>query len=277
LRSSLDGMNEELVLTFDELFKRTPLASWMREILKFLETKYKSPVDTEFTIRIKEGPGMKPEVEITLLQCRPQSHLKEITAHLPAALYPDDIIFATRRMVPQGVVEDIRLVLFVNPQAYFALPTPAARSDLARTISRLNALLAGNVFICVGPGRWGTVNPDLGVSVRYSDIYNTRALVEISGKGIGPAPELSFGTHFFQDLVESNIYPLGIYLEDEGTVFNRQFFYETPNSLSRYLSPEAGLEDCLRLIEVRAFRAGHHLDLVMDDDQGRAVAFLAPD
>jgi hypothetical protein len=245
--------------------------------LKLLEMYYRAPIDTEFTIGIKEGDGARPKLEITILQCRPQSHLREISAHLPQALYPEDIIFATRRMVPQGIVEDIRLVLFVSPESYFALPTTAARSELGRTISRLNALLAQETFICVGPGRWGTANPDLGVNVRYSDIYNTRALVELAGKGIGPAPEPSFGTHFFQDLVESNIYPLGIYLQDEGAVFNREFFYDTPNSLSRYLSLEPGLAHCLRLIDVSSFRPGHHLDLVMDDEQGRAVAFLSPD
>ena len=76
-------------------------------------------------------------------------------------------------------------------------------------IGQLNAALKDEIFICVGPGRWGTSTPDLGVRVGYGDIYNTRALVELAGEGIGPAPEPSFGTHFFQDLVESNIYPAG--------------------------------------------------------------------
>ncbi len=277
LRSVIDGKRDQLVITFDEMFRRTLLADWMRKILKLLEVHYKAPVDIEFTIEVKDGAGLKSDIEITLLQCRPQSHLKEIVAHLPQALYPDDIVFATRRMVPQGMVSDIQLVLYVTPEGYFSLPTQAARSELGRAISRINAKLGDTVFICVGPGRWGTTNPDLGVSVGYSDIYHTRALVEIAGKGIGPAPEPSFGTHFFQDLVEANIYPLGIYLDDEDAVFNRKFFYDTPNSLSKNFPSEAGLENCLKLIEVSAFRSGHHLDLVMDDEKGRAVAFLSLD
>ena len=96
-----------------------------------------------------------------------------------------------------------------------------------------------NSYICIGPGRWGTTNPDLGVTIGYGDIYNTCALVEITGKGLGPAPEPSFGTHFFQDLVESNIYPLAIYLDDEDAIFNRGFFYDTPNNLTAYLPKEA--------------------------------------
>jgi hypothetical protein len=129
----------------------------------------------------------------------------------------------------------------------------------------------------VGPGRWGTRNPDLGVFIGYSDIYNTRALIEIAGEDIGLAPEASFGTHFFQDLVEADIYPLGIYLEDEGVKFNRSFFYETPNRLTDWIPAEKSLAGCLRLIKVSDFGAWHHLDLVMDDERGLAVGFLAPD
>jgi len=165
----------------------------------------------------------------------------------------------------------------VMPESYYTLPTPAARAELGRVISRLNSELAGDKFICVGPGRWGTTNPDLGVNVGYSDIYNTRALVEVTGTGIGPAPDPSFGTHFFQDLVEANIYPLAIYLDDEDVMFNRDFFYSTPNRLLDVMPQEGKFVGCLRLIEVSAYRPGHHLDLVMDDEQGRAVAFLSPD
>jgi hypothetical protein len=147
-------------------------------------------------------------------------------------------------------------------------------------IGQLNAKIGDETYICVGPGRWGTSTPDLGVPISYGDIYKTRALVEVSGTGIGPAPEPSFGTHFFQDLVESSIYPLAIYLDDADTVFNRDFFYNTPNRLRDLLPVEANqeiCEDCLHLIRVEDFRIGYHLDLAMDDEMSRAAAFLVPD
>ncbi len=278
LRSSLmDGSQDQLTLTFDELFRRTNLADRMKRLLQVLEKHYKSPVDTEFTISIPNPMDPQPQIQISLLQCRPQSHLKESVAHLPQTLYPEDIIFSTRRMVPEGTVNNICYVLFVPSEAYFSLPTPEARNELGHAIGRLNAALSGEVYISVGPGRWGTTNPDLGVNITYGDIYNTRALVELAGKGIGPAPEPSFGTHFFQDLVEAQIYPLAIYLDDEDVIFNREFFYKTPNCLTAFLPKEAGLQSVLRLIAVEDFRPGYHIDLVMDDEQGRAVAYLVPD
>lgn len=276
--SRLERGTEDLVLTFQELLRRTPMAKLMREMLQTLEKNYQTPVDTEFTIRIINPQAFQPEVEICLLQCRPQSHLRDSNARLPAGLNPADIVFATRGIIPHGYVSGIDWVLFVAPEGYFALPTPAARAELGHAISQLNNLLEDEVYICVGPGRWGTVNPDLGVHIAYGDIYNTCALVELAGKEVGmAASEPSFGTHFFQDLVEANIYPLAIPMDDVDVVFNRAFFYDTPNRLAEWLPEYANLADSLRLIEVASFRPNRHIDLVMDDDQSKAVAFLVPD
>ena len=278
LRSTLiESKIDQLVLTFDELLRRTPFAGRMREMLNILETHYRAPVDTEFTVEIVDPDAVHPNVVISVLQCRPQSHLEDIQARLPKDIPEENVIFSTPRLVPHGRVDEIRYVVFVVPEKYLALPTAMARAKVGRAISRLNAALEDQVFICVGPGRWGTRNPDLGVFIGYSDIYNTRALIEIAGEDIGLAPEASFGTHFFQDLVEADIYPLGIYLEDEGVKFNRSFFYETPNRLTDWIPAEKSLAGCLRLIKVSDFGAWHHLDLVMDDERGLAVGFLAPD
>ena len=278
MRSMLmEGNIHQVVLTFDEMLRRTPLASRLRRMLQLLEKHYRSPVDIEFTAQIEHGYSVQPGANITLLQCRPQSRLRESEASLPRNLRKVDIIFSTPRMAPRGRVSEIRFVLFVTPEGYYALPTQAARAELGRAIGRLNSKMEGKVFICVGPGRWGTSNPDLGIHIGYGDIYNTRALVELAGQGIGSAPEASFGTHFFQDLVESNIYPLAIYLDDKDVIFNRGFFYDTPNRLLDFVPHETNLVDCLRLIRVSDYRSGYHLELVMDDEQGKAVAYLLMD
>jgi pyruvate,water dikinase len=246
-------------------------------MLKILEKNYFSPVDTEFTVNITQPDSAHPDVEIVILQCRPQSHLKDEEVRLPKNLPQADIIFSTPRMAPQGRVRNIHYVLFVSPECYHSLPTPAARAKIGHLVGRLNIALEGETFICIGPGRWGTSNPDLGVKISYSDIYHTQALVELTGQGIGMAPEPSFGTHFFQDMVESNIFPLAIYLDDEEAVFSRNFFYNTPNCISDFISGEADTDQCLRLIRVSDFRPQHHLELVMDDNVGISLAFLERD
>ncbi len=266
---------KQLVLTFDGLMRRTPFARRMTDILSLLEKTYDSPVDTEFTAEVIDPNAVHPEVRITLLQCRPQSHLRDAReVELPVKLDPRDIIFSTRRMVPRGVVTDVRWVLFVPPEGYFALSSTANRSRLERAIGIVNAALKDEIFICIGPGRWGTSTPDMGVGIAYGDIYCTRALIELTGKDVAPDLEPSFGTHFFQDLVESNIYPLNVNLDDHGTLFNRGFFYKTPNHLADFVPPDEELLNALRLIKVEDFRPGYSITLVMNDEVGKALAFV---
>ncbi len=294
----MDADLSKLVITFDMMLQRSSFASTISKMLHVLEQHLQTPVDIEFTLHIpdparfshpggtgstnkpnaNEETGSSPEIKISLLQCRPQSRLEStFKVQLPEDLPSEDIVFSSRFIVPQGYLPNIRHVIFVPPEKYFALPSAEARNRLGRIISRLNSVLEKKSFICVGPGRWGTTNVDLGVFVGYADICNAGALVELSGKEVGPAPEPSLGTHFFQDLMEAQIYPIAIRLDEEDTIFKREFFYETPSKLQDRVEVEKELIGSLRLIEVNDFRPHHHLEVVMDDEKGEAVAYLAPD
>jgi hypothetical protein len=267
-----------LAITYDYLLQRTPFAALMTEMLRTLEQHFHSAVDVEFTVHVPDPFALQPKIMISLLQCRSQSRFETTKqAHLPKELTETDIVFSSHFIVPQGYLPNIQHVIFVPPEKYFALRTESARNAIGRLIGRLNNILEKKTFICIGPGRWGTTNTDLGVFVGYADICNAGALVELTGTGIGNAPEPSLGTHFFQDLMEAQIYPVAINLDDTNTKFNHDFFYNTPNRLGHYIDSESGRDDCLRLIEVALLKPGHHLDLVMDDEKGQAVAFLAPD
>ncbi|NJN43546.1 MAG: hypothetical protein HC806_01600 [Anaerolineae bacterium] len=189
-------------------------------------------------------------------------------------------LFLHEEWSPRGFVENIEYILFVPANPYFSLVSTNERVNIARIIGRINKALENHTFICVGPGRWGTTNTELGVSVGYSDIYHSRALIEMTGEGIGSSPEPSFGTHFFQDLMESNTYPLVVSLDDKDTIFKEDFFFNTPNCVADFLSPELiqtspHILDCIRLMNVHEYRPGYHLDLIMDDDQNKAIAFTA--
>jgi hypothetical protein len=268
----------KLAITYDELLRKTQFATLLSRIMHLLEEHYHAAVDIEFTVHIPNPNVMKPDVQISLLQCRPQSRFQTTqAAQLPKELQREDIIFSSRFIVPPGHLPNIHHVIFIPPEKYFALPNAAARGDLGKVIARLNATLKPKTFICIGPGRWGTTNLDLGVYVSYADICNAGALVELAGKGVGPAPEPSLGTHFFQDLMEAQIYPVAICLDDKETTFNRDFFYNTPNCLRTWIEVSDDLADCLRLIEVASFKPGHHLELIMDDEKGQSMAFLATD
>ncbi len=273
----LQGDVPNLALTFNDLLGKTQFPQLMSRVLHTLEDRYHLPVDMEFTAALKHVEEGKTEVQLTLLQCRPQSRMIGTgTTSLPKDLPAGRIAFRTGFMVPQGYLADIRHVLFVTPQGYHALPDPNARAALTQAISQLNKKLGDKKFICVGPGRWGTTTAELGVFVTYADIHHAAALVELSGKNVGVAPEPSLGTHFFQDLMEAQIFPLSVNLDDSKTVFNQEFFYHAPNLLKTLLpAVDQKMEGCLRVIAVGDFMKDYHMDVVMDDEKSLAVAFFA--
>jgi hypothetical protein len=277
-RRVMENEISSLIITFDELLRRSPFAKLLSRMLRILEEHYHNAVDVEFTVSVPDLLSSPPEAQITLLQCRPQSYLKTTTpARIPTELERDDLVFTTCFMVPQGFLSNIRHVIFVEPEKYYALDSDRSRKALGGLIGQLNQILTPKTFICVGPGRWGSLNTDLGVYVCYSDVCNTGALVEVSGKGIGLAPEPSLGTHFFQDLMEAQIYPLAINLDEANTIFNRNFFYNTPNRLNEMLHCDERYYQTLKLIAVEDFRPGHHIDLTMDDEAGLAAAYISPE
>ena len=275
IRSMAISDPTKLVLTFDELMRRTPFAERMRIILHSLEMAYRSPVDLEFTLHVESDAAGKANLGITLLQCRPQSHLSETSVEaLPTDMKPNDMIFSTDFMVPQGTFNGIEYVIYVSPKEYFALATAAERTELAREVGRLNNALTADKFICVGPGRWGSSNSDLGVPIAYGDIYKSKALVEMAGEGCGLPPEPSLGTHFFQDLLESQIFPLALHMDDPRTYFNEAFFNQCPNRAGDFIQANPKFASCLRLIRITDYAPGSTVKVVMRSDVSRAVAFF---
>ena len=264
----------QVVLTFDELLRNQDFVTLMRGVLRKLEEHYQRPVDIEFTVAISnERPR---QFKLHLLQCRPQSWREGGQGiYVPVDEVPrHDILFLTRRMVPHGQVRGVRYVVYVDPQAYDQAPSRTVRLEVARIVGRLNRLLEGECFILMGPGRWGTSNVELGVKVTYAEIYNARALIEIAQTETAGGPEVSYGTHFFQDLVESEIYPLPLYLGDQKTVFNRSFFERAPNDLEELLPDDAAYARYVKVIDIPSATNGRHVDLLMDSVEDVGLAYL---
>ncbi len=265
----------ELVLTFDYLLSETDFIPLMRAMLKKLERQLQYVPDVEFTVDILPG-SPRPRLIIHLLQCRPLSsqdwaQVPTVPADVPA----QDRLFYANRLVPQGHVTEIRYIVYVDPKRYSTIPDYGTKSEVARVVGRLNRRLEGQRFILVGPGRWGSTNLDLGVKVTYADIYNARALVEVALERAGDAPEASYGTHFFQDLVEAQIYPLALYPYDDGAFFNWSFFEQANNELETLLPNDAACAQYVKVIDVAANTAGRLLEVIMNGEQEEALAFLA--
>jgi hypothetical protein len=226
------------IITFDELLGQTSFASDMRRMLKELERHYDYPVDIEFTVNFT-GDG-RPQ--INLLQCRPLQTMGEGKAvRIPRTISSNSILFSCEGHFMGGnVVERIHWLIYVDPEGYSQLPL-VDRYEVARLVGRLNKYLfqhTGERTALLGPGRWGTATPSLGVPVTFSEINNMSVLGEISYTDGNLIPDLSYGTHFFQDLVEAKIFYVAIFPEREKTIFNSALLGSLPNQLPELL-PEA--------------------------------------
>jgi len=262
-----------LVLTFDALLRNREFVTLMRTILTKLERNYGCPVDIEFTVELTDE--RPPGFVIHLLQCRPLSGSEwDQNLHVPEDVPAERVVFFSRRLVPHGLVERVRYIVYVNPDEYERIPDPATRYELARIVGRLNQRLEDENFILMGPGRWGSSNIELGVKVGYADIYNARALVEIARSKTNSTPEVSYGTHFFQDLVETHIYPVPLYLGEPDTVFNESFFEDAPNILGALLPKDTSYAPYIQVIDIPAVTRGRYLELVMHSGEEKALAYL---
>jgi len=211
-----------------------------------------------------------------LLQCRPQSRMEDAgRVSLPSRVEFDHKLFSASKFVTNGYVGDIRYIVYVDPEEYRKLPDLADLVGIADAVARLNSVLPRRQFILMGPGRWGSRGDvTLGVGITYSGINNTALLVEIARKKGNYVPDLSFGTHFFQDLVEAHINYLALYPDDEGNLFNEAFFRDSPSVLTQFLPEFARLERAVRVIDIEQVFPDSELNIVMDGDKDRALGFV---
>ncbi len=261
---------KQLILTFEGLLQRGPFVPLLKTVLTRLEQQYEQHVDIEFAVSLTPENG-KPKLAFHLLQCRPQNQLnadsREIQS-MPTDLAAQDKILLCTRMVPQGRVNQIEYIIYVDAEAYYQLNTLEEHSQVARCIGQLNSSLEGHPFILVGPGRWGSSDSMQGVPVTYADIFNSRALVEVASTESGFAAEPSYGTHFFQDLVESQIYPLAVYPEEPGDHFNWDFIKKSENQMQKFISEGTKACHCIKVIHIPTERPSHFLEIIMDGENG---------
>lgn len=267
---------QTLVLTFDALVRDAAFVDLMRNTLRQLEAVYQNPVDIEFAVDIIPG-RQGSAYRLILLQCRPLSvRDPEETVAIPADLAEEDMLFRTSGLVPGGKVQAIRYLVVVDPRRYGEIQKQSTRLEIGRAIGRLNELLAEERYILLGPGRWGSANIDLGVRVSYADIFNTKVLIEMAVAQGSDTPELSYGTHFFQDLVEGGIHSLPLHLQNPDSWFNWPFYDNAPNALPSLSPPDENLAPYLKVIDLAQLHPARQLTLLMDGEHDQAVGLLEP-
>ena len=266
---NIDYENDDFIVTFEGLIEKTSFVKKTHTILKTLQNALGNPVDIEFASNGED---------FYLLQCRPQSYSKyDAPSPIPVDIPKEHLIFEADKFISNGIVPDISFIVYVDPEAYNKISDLNELKSVGTVIGKLNQLLPKKHFILMGPGRWGSRGDiKLGVNVTYSDINNTAVLIEIARKKGNYLPDLSFGTHFFQDLVEASIRYLPLYPDNEEIAFHDEFLSKSPNALFEILPAYSNLSNVIHVIDVPSITKGKVLRVLMNADLNKAVGILSP-
>jgi hypothetical protein len=238
------------LLTFDQLFADKKFPKLMQKMLKTLEQAYGYPVDVEFTVNFT--PDLVPRINV--VQCRPlQTRGVKNDVAIPDGIQEEQTFFRTEGNFMGGnISQPLKWVIWVDPAEYSLLPV-RDKYEIARLVGRLNKRIADKVdspTVLLGPGRWGTSTPAMGVPITFSEINNISVLVEVAFSSGNLMPELSFGSHFFQDLVEAEIFYLALYPQNRNCLLNGDWLQKQPNALEGLAPTSARLKKVIKVFRV---------------------------
>jgi hypothetical protein len=259
---------EELCLTFENLLTKTAFVPLAKKILSRVEAAYGRPVDIEFAW---------DNNKFYLLQCRSLSIRKELDkVPIPEQIPQEQFLFITNTGLSNSVVHNIEYIVYVNPKAYDILQTYEEKLKIASVVNVLNRHLALKHYALMGPGRWGSNDINLGVRVTYANINKVKLLMEISFAKEGYTPEVSYGTHFFQDLVEADIVIIPLFPDDPNALFNEAFLLDSQNILSDIAPEFKDCKDVVRVIHVPSVRNSQFLHVYMDVLNQKGMGLFGP-
>ncbi|MBN1864424.1 MAG: hypothetical protein JW808_05950, partial [Victivallales bacterium] len=223
-------------LTFDRFLSSSSFISDISRMLKTLENAYSHPVDIEFSLNFI-GDGT---YRINLLQCRPFQVVKASSGYATQEHIPEDrlIIRSSGPFIGQSLSKTLDAIIFIPPEKYSQMNT-SQKYLIAQQIGLLTDAFPDNSSIMlVGPGRWGSTMPQLGIPVSFRQIRKISVICEIAAMHSGLVPDLSLGTHFFNDLVEMNILYMAIPQNAGNNFLNSAIFSPSTNSLLKII-PDA--------------------------------------
>jgi hypothetical protein len=199
IRDSL-GHDGPRIVTFAPILKlgAFPLSEILLELLQIGENALGCPVEIEFAGNLYDGNERPPA--FFFLQIRPMAGRKFSGPQDLIAFDKGDCFCHSTQSLGSGLAEDIRDIVFVPPDGF----DPAATDVIAREIGRINAELGRDrPYLLIGPGRWGTADPHLGIPVEWDQISNACVIVEYNMERFPIEP--SFGGHFFQNITSLRV------------------------------------------------------------------------
>lgn len=219
------------VLSFDNVLKYNtfPLAEILQDLLSLSHNQMGSPVEMEFAIKL-DVPENEPKV-FSFLQLRPIVEEFDMNYRIPENIEINETIIYSESALGNGKYENIHDVVYVKPESF----DPAKTREIALQVDTINKLFdnQGKHYVLIGPGRWGSSDPWLGIPVMWSQISMAKVIIESGLHNFRVDP--SQGTHFFQNLTAFKVGYLTLnpyikegtynidYLQAQPAVFENEF------------------------------------------------------
>jgi hypothetical protein len=265
------------ILTFNQLLSKTTFSHDMKDLLQTLQSAYGSPVDIEFTANFLDETNYR----INLLQCRTFQLTGQNVAfkEIPIDIAEEDLVLETSGpIIGNGRSIILDRIIYIVPEIYGKLPMQD-RYSIAHIIGKIMHInyreeqTKYNIMI-LGPGRWGTSSPELGIPVTFSEINTVSVIGEIAEMHEGLIPDVSLGTHFFNDIVELDMLYFAIHPERQQNKINREIFELLPNLLSDLLSEAEKWSSVIKLIDLEYSGAVQRIKLTMNPITQQGSCYL---
>lgn len=275
IEKSMTSKGEPRFLTFNRLLNQTGFLKDMKEVLQNLQAAYDHPVDMEFSANFLTDT----EYKINVLQCRPFQYEGEINhVSTPQDIHEKDMILKTAGPIIGGsAIREITRIIYIVPSVYGKM-SMQERYGVASLIGKITAKSdKDEAIMLIGPGRWGTRMPALGVPVKFREIMNVSVLCEVVTMHDGLTPDFSFGTHFFNDLVEMKILYMGVFPNKEGNVLDDLFLKHARDRTGDILESEKPGMEAVRVLDSKDLRPAATFLLHSDSLKQEAVLFTHQD
>ena len=233
--------------TCQGLLENREFTELMKKMLKVLDRVYGNPVDIEYTVNLDE----QGEFVVNLLQCRPlYTGGRGTVTEIPEL--PEKNVFFRLKDSAMGssVKEKIDVVVQIDARAYYEYPY-ALKPQAAEAVGVINTYYKGKKkhILLMTPGRVGTSSPELGVPVSFAQISGFCGICVVSDNRAGYMPELSYGSHMFQDLVEAGIFYCALWGDERTVQYNEAFFGNLENLFSVICPERKEMAEMVRVSE----------------------------
>ncbi len=189
------------ILTFENILKygSFPLNEVLKELLRIGQKEIGSPIEMEFAVKLDVLSG-EPRV-FSFLQIRPIVVNNDSNITIPKNINKSDTIIYAESALGNGKYKKIYDFVYVKPEVF----NPAKTQNIATSIENINSIFEdkGKNYILLGPGRWGSSDPWLGIPTNWAQISAAKIIIESGLEDFRIDP--SQGTHFFQNLTSFKV------------------------------------------------------------------------